>query len=211
MANREILISKERVYLNKDKTKAVGADSPERAFLLVGKGGEIERSVAEFYGLETEKAIAVSVVTPQVENAYNEMKENRKLKPEDSIRADVVKSVDERNLRLGAGVSMQTSLLSEGIINKTKADADATPGVDHTTPQTAAGAKTLSDNKHDDNPDNDGETGQASTHTSNKRSKTLNNSATMAGEVVGEPKTTPPGDNPADLTKETLQELEKSE
>lgn len=43
----------ENLYLNADKTKVVGVDSPEQAFLLAGKGSEIPKWAVEKFGLES--------------------------------------------------------------------------------------------------------------------------------------------------------------
>jgi hypothetical protein len=49
--NPDAYTSEERLFLTADRSRVVGADSPEAAFLLVGKGGTIARSEAERYGL----------------------------------------------------------------------------------------------------------------------------------------------------------------
>jgi hypothetical protein len=51
MPAKDKLISKQRVYVTKDRTKAVPAGHPEAAFLLVPEGGEIhEKRVEEIEG-----------------------------------------------------------------------------------------------------------------------------------------------------------------
>ena len=63
--NPDAYTSEERLFLTADKSRVVGADSPEAAFLLVGRGGTIARSDAERYGLlggdEVEGAEATEV------------------------------------------------------------------------------------------------------------------------------------------------------
>lgn len=43
--------AKENLYLNEDRTKLVLEDSPEQAFTLVGKGGEIPQWAIERFKL----------------------------------------------------------------------------------------------------------------------------------------------------------------
>lgn len=46
------IIAKENIYLNADKSKVVGEDSPEQAFQLIGKGSEVPVWAVEKFGLE---------------------------------------------------------------------------------------------------------------------------------------------------------------
>lgn len=48
--------AKENIYLNSDKSKAVGEGSPDQAFLLVAEGSEISDDVAKKYGIKSGKA-----------------------------------------------------------------------------------------------------------------------------------------------------------
>lgn len=45
-------VSKNRLYVNADKSKIVPEDSEEAAFLLVGAGGELTHEQAKQYGLK---------------------------------------------------------------------------------------------------------------------------------------------------------------
>ena len=46
-----MFVSDRRLYLNSDKSRIVEEDSPEATFLLVGKGGALDDSTAQQYGL----------------------------------------------------------------------------------------------------------------------------------------------------------------
>jgi hypothetical protein len=140
MANRQVLISKERVYVSPDGLRRVTGKTSEPRKLLVGKGGEIEPEVARFYGVETEEALSVSIVTPAVEEDYNRMKKVGKANPDNILREKILDGVDPKSLSFGAGVSQQVSTMTSGIINKGKVDE---PGIDHTTPIPATGADEL--------------------------------------------------------------------
>lgn len=45
-------VSKERLFLNADKSKVVKEGDPDAAFLLVGEGGTVDKETAEEYGLK---------------------------------------------------------------------------------------------------------------------------------------------------------------
>ena len=51
-------IADRRLYLTADKRSVAEHDSPEAAFLLVGKGGEIPMGDARRYGLVKEAVVA---------------------------------------------------------------------------------------------------------------------------------------------------------
>lgn len=50
-------VSKERLYVNADKSKVVPEDSPEAAFLLVGQGGELTNEQVKQYGLKKSQLV----------------------------------------------------------------------------------------------------------------------------------------------------------
>jgi hypothetical protein len=56
-------MSSEALYLNGDKTQVVKGDSPDAAFLLVGKGGYVDEGTYERYGLG-EFCTALEDITP---------------------------------------------------------------------------------------------------------------------------------------------------
>ncbi len=58
----KVLVAKERIYLNKDKTQAVKEGDSSAAWLLVAKGGAIDEAVAKHFNIQTEEATATSRV-----------------------------------------------------------------------------------------------------------------------------------------------------
>lgn len=194
MSNRSVLISKERVYVSPDGARRVedGETAPRK--LLVGKGGEIEATVARFYGVETEEALSVSVVTPAVEEEYNRVKRVGEDNPEKLLREKILDEIDPKSLGQGAGVSSQVSTMTDGIINRVKTDE---PGLDHTTPIPAVGAdeieaeleekagtetgKTGAEGKETKTGEGD-QTGQAQTIAPNTRNKVIGNKEPETGD-----------------------------
>jgi hypothetical protein len=59
--------SDKRLYVNADKSKVVEEDSPDAAYLLVGKGGTVSDDDAKKYNLSAPKKTEVTEVTPEAE------------------------------------------------------------------------------------------------------------------------------------------------
>ncbi len=133
---KSVTLSKERVYVTADKTRAVKEGDPDAATLLVGKGGAIAPEVAEFYGIETYSGVAISrmpndhaaererMVTPgtgkETADNYEEMALRR------SVRESVKGLVTTEGNR---SAGRQGAMMAEAIIAKVKADvaAEETP------------------------------------------------------------------------------------
>lgn len=59
--------SDKRLYVNADKSQVVEEDSPEAAYLLVGKGGQVTEEDAKKYNLKAPKRTEVTEVPVEAE------------------------------------------------------------------------------------------------------------------------------------------------
>jgi hypothetical protein len=69
MANPGMYRSKERLYVNRDRSKVVPESSPEAAFVLCGENGEIPMVEAERYGLTHPEPSPSPAVEPAPEDS----------------------------------------------------------------------------------------------------------------------------------------------
>lgn len=127
----KVMLSKERMYVTADRSRAVKMGDPDAAILLVAKGSSISPAVAKHYGIETYEGEAVSIVRdePGTERErmvttgtaaktaqnYEEMRVSREVR--EHVGASV--AADKRDY---AGSGRQAALMADGIINQSRVD-----------------------------------------------------------------------------------------
>ena len=183
---REILIAKSRVYLTSDKTKAVAEGDPDAAFLLVGKGGEIDRAVAEAYGVETEESVEIAIVTPGIEQEYNAMvalgggsKSARNYDRMD-LQRKIAKNLSNENPGQSGVANAQQAILTEGLVNKEMRKQKK--GASRQNPEALRSVSAQGETNGEDSGE-ENQTGQAQDKPVNSKTKTLGKAPEKAPDI----------------------------